>query len=198
VIRFFSQRKRAAYNTSREFPVRLSRSTTTRLPERSFPTKTTAFVFAWSATSVESSIPNAQTPVIFNLWFKYVRRCWRHTLMRDFRRCDTIKHCQVVRWGDCAITRNNDLSFWIFQYNPESIIHCIQKMNDLQPRTGEKFHLAKVKFLTSSKNKTPILGNATTVLGMKLFWVFWLFRELDLCSATSFKRSRRELSIDVA
>ena len=28
--------------------------------------------------------------------------------------------------------------------------------------------------------------------------VFWLFFKIDLCSATSFERSRRELSIDVA
>jgi len=28
--------------------------------------------------------------------------------------------------------------------------------------------------------------------------VFWLFFKIDLCSATSFQRSRRELSIDVA
>jgi len=28
--------------------------------------------------------------------------------------------------------------------------------------------------------------------------VFWLFFEIDLCSAISFKRCRRELSIDVA
>jgi len=29
-------------------------------------------------------------------------------------------------------------------------------------------------------------------------FVFWLFFKIDLCSAISFKRSRRELSIDVA
>ena len=28
--------------------------------------------------------------------------------------------------------------------------------------------------------------------------MFWLFFKVDLCSATSLKRSRRELSIDVA
>ena len=28
--------------------------------------------------------------------------------------------------------------------------------------------------------------------------MFWLFFEIDLCSAISFKRSQRELSIDVA
>ena len=49
------------------------------------------------------------------------------------------------------------------------------------------------------RNKTP--GNAIPVLSMKLqlgWYVFWLFFKIDLCSAISFKRSRRELSIDVA
>ena len=52
-----------------------------------------------------------------------------------------------------------------------------------------------------NKNKTPVLGNAIPVLGVKRkpgWYVFWLFFEIGLCSAISFKRSRRELSIDVA
>jgi len=52
----------------------------------------------------------------------------------------------------------------------------------------------------SSKNKTPVLGNSIPVLDVKLKrgYVFWIFFKIDLCSATSFERSRRELSIDVA
>jgi len=49
--------------------------------------------------------------------------------------------------------------------------------------------------------KTPVLGNVIPILGEKLKWgyyVFWLFFKIDMCSATPFKRSRRELSIDVA
>jgi len=52
-----------------------------------------------------------------------------------------------------------------------------------------------------SKNKTPVLGNAIPILGVKPkrgCYVFWLFFKIGLCSATSLKRSRRELSIDVA
>jgi len=52
-----------------------------------------------------------------------------------------------------------------------------------------------------SKNRTLVLGNAVTVLGMKPkrgCYVFRLFFKMGLCSAISFKRSRRELSIDVA
>jgi len=52
-----------------------------------------------------------------------------------------------------------------------------------------------------SKNRTPVLGNAIPVLGVKLkrgWYVIWLFFKIDLCSAISFKRSRRELSVDVA
>jgi len=51
------------------------------------------------------------------------------------------------------------------------------------------------------KNNAPVLGNAIPVLGVKPKWgwyVFWLFFQIGLCSAMSFKRSRRELSIDVA
>jgi len=43
--------------------------------------------------------------------------------------------------------------------------------------------------------------NAMIVLGVKpkrWWYVFWLFFKLDLCSATSFERSRQELSMDVA
>ena len=35
-------------------------------------------------------------------------------------------------------------------------------------------------------------------LSRREYCVFWLFFKIDLCSAISFKRSRRELSIDVA
>jgi len=48
---------------------------------------------------------------------------------------------------------------------------------------------------------TPVLGIAIPVLGEKLkleWYVFWLFFEIDLGSATSFKRSRRDLSVDVS
>ena len=46
-----------------------------------------------------------------------------------------------------------------------------------------------------------MLGNAIPVLGVKPkrgWYVFWLFFKIGLCSAISFKRSQRELSIDVA
>ena len=49
--------------------------------------------------------------------------------------------------------------------------------------------------------KHPVLGNAIPVLGVKLkrgLYVLWSFFKIALCSAISFKRSRRELSIDVA
>ena len=51
-----------------------------------------------------------------------------------------------------------------------------------------------------SKNETPVLGSSTPVLGVKLkrgWHVVWLFFKKGLCSAISFKRSRRELPIDV-
>jgi len=46
-----------------------------------------------------------------------------------------------------------------------------------------------------------VMGNAIPVLGVKPkreWYVFWLFFKVGLCSAISFKRSRRELSIYVA
>jgi len=52
-----------------------------------------------------------------------------------------------------------------------------------------------------SKNKTPILGNAVSVLGMKLKqgqYVFWSFFKIDLCSATSMESSRQDLLNDMA
>jgi len=53
-----------------------------------------------------------------------------------------------------------------------------------------------------SKNKPSVLENATPGLGVKSkrgWYVFWLlFFKTGLCSVTSFKRSRRELSINVA
>jgi len=52
-----------------------------------------------------------------------------------------------------------------------------------------------------SKNKTLGLGNAKPVLGVNQnrgWYELWLFFKIGLCSAISFKRSRRELSIDVA
>jgi len=56
--------------------------------------------------------------------------------------------------------------------------------------------------LTRSTMKTkPVLGNAILVLGVKPKWgwyVFWLFLMIGLSLAISFKRYRRELSIDVA
>jgi len=51
-----------------------------------------------------------------------------------------------------------------------------------------------------SKNKTPVVGNAIP-LGVKpkqVWYVFWLFLKIGPCSAVSLKRSRRELSINVA
>jgi len=50
------------------------------------------------------------------------------------------------------------------------------------------------------KTKHTFLGNATPILGEKLkgLYVFWLFIKIGFFSATWFKRSRRELSIDVA
>jgi len=49
--------------------------------------------------------------------------------------------------------------------------------------------------------KTPVLEHATPAMGVKPkqgCYVFWLFFKMGLFSALSFKRSRRELSIDVA
>jgi len=51
------------------------------------------------------------------------------------------------------------------------------------------------------KNKTPVLGESIPVLGVKLKWgwyILWLLFKLGIRSAISFKRSRRELSIDLA
>jgi len=50
----------------------------------------------------------------------------------------------------------------------------------------------------NTENKTP---DAIPVVGVKLkrgYYVFWLFFKIEVCSAPSFKRSRRKLSIDVA
>ena len=50
-----------------------------------------------------------------------------------------------------------------------------------------------------SKNKTPFWGLLYLGVKPKRGWyVFRLFFKVGLCSAISFKRSRRELSIDVA
>jgi len=52
-----------------------------------------------------------------------------------------------------------------------------------------------------SKNETLVLAKAIPDLGIKLkrgFYVFWLFFQIGMCSPISFKRSRRELSIDMA
>jgi len=49
--------------------------------------------------------------------------------------------------------------------------------------------------------KTPVLGDALPVLDVTLkreYYVFWHFFKIDECSAISFKRSRREPSIDEA
>jgi len=52
------------------------------------------------------------------------------------------------------------------------------------------------------RNKTgKKLGSDIPVLGVipkRGCYVFWLFFKIGLCSAISFERSRRELSIDVA
>jgi len=61
---------------------------------------------------------------------------------------------------------------------------------------------AKCSSHRSNTMKTkPVMGNAIPVLGVKpkrVWCVVWLFFKIGLCSAVSFKRSRRELSIDVA
>jgi len=52
-----------------------------------------------------------------------------------------------------------------------------------------------------SKNEIPVIRSSIPVLGVKLKWgwyVFWLFFRIGQCSAISFKRFRREVSIDVA
>jgi len=57
-----------------------------------------------------------------------------------------------------------------------------------------------VNFLTS-KNKTPVLGNAVLGIGVKLRQgcsVFWLLFNIDLCSATSMESSHRDLFNDMA
>ena len=60
---------------------------------------------------------------------------------------------------------------------------------------------SNIFYFIHSKSKTPVLGNTIPVLGVKLkrgCYVFWLFSKIALCSVISFKRYRRELSIDVA
>jgi len=52
-----------------------------------------------------------------------------------------------------------------------------------------------------SKNKNPVSKSSIPLLGVKLkrrWYVFCLFSQMYLCSASSFKRSQRGLSIDVA
>jgi len=51
-----------------------------------------------------------------------------------------------------------------------------------------------------SKNKTPGLGNAIPVFGVKLKrdYVFWQFFNINLCSATLMESSRRDLLNDMA
>jgi len=56
-------------------------------------------------------------------------------------------------------------------------------------------------FLTSTKDvNPPVSGSAIPVLGEKIKrgYVFWLFFELDLCSATSMESSHRDLLNDAA
>ena len=58
-----------------------------------------------------------------------------------------------------------------------------------------------MKTVSSQHSKTPILENASPVLGMKQkrgWYAFWWFFKISLRSAISFERSRRELSIGVA
>ena len=56
-----------------------------------------------------------------------------------------------------------------------------------------------MKPLKHSKNKTPVIGSCIPVgCETKTRYVFWLFFKIGLCSATPFKRCRRELPIDVA
>ena len=53
--------------------------------------------------------------------------------------------------------------------------------------------------MVHSKKETPVLGSVVPDLDMKRgYYVFWLVFEINLCSAIPFKRSRRELSINVA
>jgi len=62
------------------------------------------------------------------------------------------------------------------------------------------FETANKVFHNHRKNKTPVLGNAMLVFGVKLkrgWYVIWLFFKIGRCSAISFERSRRELSFDV-
>jgi len=71
----------------------------------------------------------------------------------------------------------------------------------IQLKTGKPLVtlLNRVHYLRSTK--TPVLGNAIPVLGVKLkraYNVFSLFFNIDLCTATSFERFRRELPIDMA
>ena len=59
----------------------------------------------------------------------------------------------------------------------------------------------RLEEIEHSKNKTPVLGDDIPVLGVKRkrgWYLFWLFFKIGLCSAITFKRSRRELSNDVA
>ena len=56
-------------------------------------------------------------------------------------------------------------------------------------------------WLLHSKNKNHVLVNALPILGVKRkrgWYVFSYFFKIGECSAISFKRSRRELSTDVA
>jgi len=55
--------------------------------------------------------------------------------------------------------------------------------------------------LLYSKYKTPFRGSFVPVLGVKPkrgWYVFWLFFNIDQCSATSLESSRRDLLNDMA
>ena len=57
------------------------------------------------------------------------------------------------------------------------------------------------EMMNATVKQSSVLGNAIPVLGVKPkreWYVFWVFFQIGLCSAILFKRSRRELSIDVA
>ena len=64
-----------------------------------------------------------------------------------------------------------------------------------------RYRSARIEDGGYCRNNTPVLGNPIPVLGVKPkrgYYVFWLFFKIGACSGISFKRSRRELSIDVA
>ena len=69
----------------------------------------------------------------------------------------------------------------------------------MEVKQGERGYFSPINY-HHSNNETFALGSSTTVYGVILkrgWYVIWLLFKIGLCSAISFKRSWRELYIDV-